>query len=221
MAWQLRGEANNNSTSTSVNVDVSGIGIQDGDWVVVVVGSDGSTVSTKTIDDSGWTAATEVAGGGCSGHGWHKVASTEPSSYTVSGLTNTNEHQVRVMVFYDDAGGTVTLDDADSNATPDTLQSTWTGPTITTSDNGRVVDVFANDSNLTITGNPTGTEVGTKLGTQIFLTSWSQNVSSGTHSNSITTSGSDGMVAFSFSAHFTPAVGGTPGNAWYHHRMNQ
>lgn len=213
MAWAVRGTNLASGTSGTTIQNTHGITISDGDLVIVTAVEDQGDAD-MTIDDSGWTAVTNspTTGNGCGQTGWCKLASTEPSSYTVGNKTDGNAIEMRVTVFYDDAGGTLTIDDTDAASSVGD-QASLTSPTVTTDDNWLTYYSFGNDTGpsigRTISANPSGTEVGTHSGSGVGIATWYKTgASAGTDSNSITFNASDGISVVVVSAHFTPAGGG-------------
>lgn len=212
MAWALRGKNLASGTGTSVT-NTHGLTISNGDLVIVTAVEDLGQIDLA-IDGSGWTSVTNspTTGNGCGQTGWCKIASSEPSSYTISNNNNTVELQVLVAVFYDDAGGTITIDDTDANSTVGD-QSSLTSPTLTTDNNGLVVYSFGADTGpsagRTVSVAPTGTEGQAWTGTGVGIGMWYETVSSGTDDNAITLNAADGINCVCVSAHFTAAGGGT------------
>ena|SRR3990167_4087036 len=206
MTWAVRGTADGNGSGTTTVIDVSGIGIQDGDWVIVGFIDDEQSL-TVTIDDSGWTEVAVFIANGSGCKGWHKIAATEPSSYTVTQSITVSESRARCLVLYDDAAGALTLDDADAVGSLSDVGN-LDGPTIDTANNGHVVDFMFTDGTFGgYTTPPTGTQVGTVLGTLCQLDTYRQNVSAGTHQNSMDPVTPDGLGILSCSAHFAAAGG--------------
>lgn len=209
MAWALRG-ANTASGTTTTIQNTHGITISDGDLVCAFASEDQGDADL-TIDDSGWTTIGPTTGNGCGQTGWVKLASSEPSSYTVGNKNNGVEMQFCVAVFYDDAAGTITIDDTDANSTAGD-QSSLTSPTLTTDDNGIVIYSFGADTGpdigRTVSAAPSGTEAQAWVGSAVGIGVWYETVSSGTDSNAITLNASDGINCVCVSAHFTAAGGG-------------
>lgn len=220
MAWALRGVATATDTAGTSATCTHGITISDGDLVIVTAVEDVGDADLA-IDDSGWTAIGPTTGNGCGQSGWCKLASTEPVSYTVSNKQAGNEMQVRVAVFYDAAGGTLTIDDSDASSSAGDVTD-FTSAAVDAQNNGLVYASFGCDTGTRVIDvNPSGTEVGAKAGTAIFISTWYETVSAGSETNAISIDTADGLNAVVVAAHFTPGGGGTPGFGWYNYRMNQ
>lgn len=187
-----------------------GLTIPDG-AVVFVTGVEDAGDADLAIDDSGWTAIAVTTGNGCGQTGWVKIASTEPSSYTISNKAGGNEMRMAVVVVSGDAGETFTIDDHDSNSSAGD-QASLTSATLDTQNNGFTIYAFGNDTGpsngRTVSVAPTGTELVTWVGAGVGIGVWYKTgLSAGTDSNSITFNAADGVNCVCVAAHYTAAGG--------------